>query len=55
MDLEDLSTMVGENFEIYTSQMDIIAFKFSMMDEENVETYTSHIHRIAFKLSTMDG
>ena len=40
--------MVGENFEIYTSQMARIVFKLSTMDREKFQIYTSQIARIVF-------
>ena len=43
-----LSTMVGENFEIYTSQMARMGFKLSTMVGENFEIYTSQMARMAF-------
>ena len=36
-----LSTMIGENFEIYTSQMARMAFNLSTMIGENFEIYTT--------------
>ena len=39
--------MVGENFEIYTSQMARMAFKLSTMVGEIFEIYTSQMARIA--------
>ena len=50
-----LSNVVGENFEIYTSEMARMAFKLSTMVGENFEIYTSEMARMAFKLSTIVG
>ena len=48
-----LSTMVGENFEIYMSQMAKNALKLSTMVGENFEIYMSQIAKNTLKLSTM--
>ena len=45
--------MVGENFEIYSSQMAENALKLSTMVGENFEIYLSQIAKNALKLSTM--
>ena len=37
-----LSTMVGENFEIYSPQMAKNALKLSTMVGENIEIYLPH-------------
>ena len=50
-----LSTIVGENFEIYFSQMAKNALKLSLMVGGKFEIYSSQIAKNAFKLSTMVG
>ena len=45
--------MVGENFEIYLSQIAINALKLSTMVGENFEISLSQIAKNAVKLSTM--
>ena len=47
--------MVGENVEIYLSQIAKNAFKLSTMVGENFEIYLSQIGKNAFKLSTIVG
>ena len=47
--------MVGENFEIYSSQIPKNVFKFSTMVGENFETYSYQIPKDVFKLSAMVG
>ena len=49
------STMVGENFEIYSSQMTKIASKASTMVGENYEINSSQMAKIVSKFSTMVG
>ena len=46
--------MVGENFEIYCSQMVKNAFKLSTMVGEKIEIYCSQMAKNAFKRSTME-
>ena len=48
----DYSTMVGENFEIYSTQMAENALKLSTMVGENFEIYLSQMAKNALKLST---
>ena len=48
-------SIVGENVEIYSSQMARMAYKWSIMAGENVEIYTSQMARMTFKLSTIVG
>ena len=43
-----LSTMIGENFEIYMCKIAIIAYKLSTMVGENFENYISQMARNAF-------
>ena len=50
-----LSTMVGENFEIYMSQMAKNALKLSTMVGEMFKIYLSQMAKNALKLSTMVG
>ena len=47
--------MVGENFEIYLSQMAKNALKLSTMVGENFEIHLSQMAKNALKLSTMVG
>ena len=47
--------MVGENFEIYLSQMAIYTIKLSTMVGENFEIYLSQMAIYTIKLSTMVG
>ena len=55
----NLSTMIGQNFEIDLSQMAKIELKLSIMVRENFnfffEIYMLQMAIIAFKLSTVDG
>ena len=46
---------VGENFEIYWSQVAKNAFKLSTMVGENFKIYWPQVAKNAFKLSTMVG
>jgi hypothetical protein len=47
--------MVGENFEIYLSQMCKYVFTLSTMVGENFENYLSQFYKYALTLSTMFG
>ena len=49
-----LSTVVGADFEIYSSQMAKNAFKLYMVGE-NFNIYSTQMAKNAFKLSTMVG
>jgi len=49
------STMVGENFEIYLSQIAKNALKLTTIYGENFEIYLFQIATNALKLSTMIG
>ena len=51
----NLSTMVGENFDIYSSQMAEYALELSTMVEENFEIYWLQMVKYARKLSIMVG
>ena len=47
--------MVGENFEMYLSQMAKTTLKLSTVVGENFEIYFSHVAKHAFKLANMVG
>ena len=49
-----LSTMVGENFEFYLSQMAKNTLKLSTMVGEKFEFYLSQMAKNTLKLSTMN-
>ena len=49
----NLSTMVGENFEMSTSKMARNPFNLSTMIGENLEIYFSQLVKNIFNLSTM--
>ena len=49
-----LSTMVGEYFEIYFSQMSKNAFKLSIMVGENFEIYFTEMAKNSFKLANSE-